>query len=397
MVLKNLQILVFILFGLSLVSAQLPFGFNPRKIFGYDLLPKPAASETECKTDNDRHPGTCMSRKECNQLSGTASGSCAGSEVCCEISMACGKVSRAKKTVIRSPSHIPDQCTYYFRPYSKYVCQLRIDFSMKLGTPSIPKRNLGTDGSYVHCDETYIKFGKQIKLCGVDRKQHVYLTFNAERDQNTELPITIIHKEAQNAGSDYWDIVVTQIECPPKEVYSENDQLWSWKVDRKLRFDQDLIAPEGCLQYFIEDSGTFESFNYNNGNGPYLGDMRYGVCFRRKHGDRSIIFEATKFNLNSNRYNRLDTNLNCFDPLNPRSNKDYLLIPDSYLRTPSGVFPGIRAEASKYCGTILEGRELYYSPAGPFVVTVNFDRRYSRYNRMAVMSLGLEEASDGES
>ena len=42
-----------------------------------------------------------------------------------------------------------------------------------------------------------------------------------------------------------------------------------------------LLAPPNCLQYYPEKTGQFESFNYDNGNGNYLGPLDYAVCFRK--------------------------------------------------------------------------------------------------------------------
>ena len=64
-----------------------------------------------------------------------------------------------------------------------------------------------------------------------------------------------------------------------------------------------LLAPSGCLQYFPETSGSFESLNYGGGSGaPYLANTKYAVCFRGAAGFCGIKFSALpgEFIVNSN-------------------------------------------------------------------------------------------------
>lgn len=70
-----------------------------------------------------------------------------------------------------------------------------------------------------------------------------------------------------NLGAVIWSATITQIECPEKSFFSQYDK---------------LLAPAGCLQYFSDPNGTIESFNYNQGNGPYFGNLNYAICIRRK-------------------------------------------------------------------------------------------------------------------
>lgn len=50
----------------------------------------------------------------------------------------------------------------------------------------------------------------------------------------------------------------------------------------------DWVAPPDCLQYYVEPQGMLDSFNFNDGKGPYIGDMNYAICFRRLRQNRSI-------------------------------------------------------------------------------------------------------------
>jgi len=49
-----------------------------------------------------------------------------------------------------------------------------------------------------------------------------------------------------------------------------------------------ILAPTGCLQYFISETGQIKSFNYKpetEGDTPnHLANLNYGVCFRVANG-----------------------------------------------------------------------------------------------------------------
>jgi len=55
-----------------------------------------------------------------------------------------------------------------------------------------------------------------------------------------------------------------------------------------LRIEVSILAPPGCLQYYPDPNGIFESFNYNNGLGPYIGDMNYAICFKKSTSTQQI-------------------------------------------------------------------------------------------------------------
>ena len=61
----------------------------------------------------------------------------------------------------------------------------------------------------------------------------------------------------------YWNIKIRQIDC----------------VDSK---DKDLVAPEGCLQYFTSMVGTLESFNWRMDLTPYPVSLDYSICIKRQ-------------------------------------------------------------------------------------------------------------------
>jgi hypothetical protein len=111
-----------------------------------------------------------------------------------------------------------------------------------------------------------------------------------------------------------WNIAVHQFECPFGQSRlqhaigdsSENENVGVNRQSRTLI--SDWLAPPGCLQYHANPSGMFETFNFNNGagddeikflwfwkmliefgiSGPYIGDMKYAICFRRARGNSQL-------------------------------------------------------------------------------------------------------------
>lgn len=54
-----------------------------------------------------------------------------------------------------------------------------------------------------------------------------------------------------------------------------------WTTDDQFSFQSNyftLLAPPGCLQYFYEDFGLVQSFNFG---GDYYGDTQYAICFNK--------------------------------------------------------------------------------------------------------------------
>lgn len=113
--------------------------------------------------------------------------------------------------------------------------------------------------------------------------------------------ITII---ANGQGNYNWDITVNQLECPLGQsrsiggfemVNAMRASNATAEMYRPVRTPKmivsDWLAPPGCLQYFVEPTSSLifvESFNYNNGVGPYIGNMNYAICFRRMRNNQRV-------------------------------------------------------------------------------------------------------------
>lgn len=144
------------------------------------------------------------------------------------------------------------------------------------------------------------------------------MPFNASTGATQkELKFTLANRAINPSLVDpEWKVYVTQLECPnsAKRValkrQSRTDNGYAFNAaeeeeeettisggDREMRgrvtdeipsADAYWVAPMGCLQYFPESSGTIESFNFANGNGVYMGNMKYSICFRKTSPNQQL-------------------------------------------------------------------------------------------------------------
>ncbi|XP_055379650.1 uncharacterized protein LOC129610892, partial [Condylostylus longicornis] len=236
-----------------------------------------------------------------------------------------------KRTIIKNPTIIPQQCTYHFQSYNSNVCQLRIDFDMTLAQPTIPDGNNGLES--VTCLMDKFSVGNTV-ICGTNTKQHRMLSYFTQ--QYTNLP-----------------------------------DLRTLFLRPNYYADVDLLAPPGCLQYFTKRQGTFESFNFNMGKGPYMSNMRYGICFKRTPLDHKIRFSSETFQIGAASDTSNFVDIDCHDIVaTPKRSNDYLTIPESVLESDIEMF------GNYYCGTSLRD-DITYAPPGPFVIYFNSDNLFS--------------------
>lgn len=70
-----------------------------------------------------------------------------------------------------------------------------------------------------------------------------------------------------NQKSPTWNLTVRQLSCAGFHEIGNEDSYW--------------LSPIGCLQYYPEPQGFFESFNFLDGAGTYLPNQNYAICFKR--------------------------------------------------------------------------------------------------------------------
>lgn len=197
----------------------------------------------------------------------------------------CGGTTSSKDINLVNPTNPPRECLYHINAYSNFVCQLRVEFSMTLASPTLQEQP-ATGLIAAVCDQDYFEVNG-MRLCGLETWQHIYVPFNASAGtSNVDLRIILANRAGGSVlPTPEWNMLVTQLECPAGAIVRELPQPES----RSKSFtDGFWVAPPGCLQYFPQAKGVVKSFNYNNGAGIYPSNMNYAICFRRNSGTSQL-------------------------------------------------------------------------------------------------------------
>merc|ERR550519_2369507 len=237
---------------------------------------------TACSSSTSGRNGTCYTASECAAKGGSSSGSCASSfGVCCVFEKTCGAGSISENCTYFTSSALNKggSCDLTVCKSASDVCQLRLDFeTFVLNNPVTATAvtitttvNANRVGS---CDTD--SFGVTVpggksppQICGTNTGQHMYIPAS---DQCNVLNANI--GSASTATTSAFTIKVTQIECNSKTK-----------------------APNGCLQYFTEDTGTIETFNYNSAAGVLLVNQDYSSCVRTGRTYCAICYYSSSFKL----------------------------------------------------------------------------------------------------
>jgi len=219
--------------------------------------------------------GTCFSQKECGDLGGSASGTCAnGFGVCCVLTATCDGTISVNGTYFQSPAFpasysTAGMCMATITPPAG-TCQILLEFeTFNLMGP--------VDGDC--SNDTFVVTGANPGsnipvICGANTGQHMYIDVDSATG-----PIKLVSTISAQASSRSWKIKVTFL--------GEND----------------CVAPHRCLQFFKETSGSAMSFNF--GASPMmLNNHMYCICFGYVPGFCDI-------GLNFNRLDLGNINGNC--------------------------------------------------------------------------------------
>jgi len=281
-------------FGLLKPGSLVPPIWN---IITFDNDPCPAASGAT---------GTCYSQKECKNLGGTADGTCAnGFGVCCLTSATCDgtvSISGSSFTSPSTPYNMAGVCTATLDP-PEGTCQIKLDLtSLNLLGP--------VEGDC--SNDTFVVTGANSDteipvICGENGGQHMYIDID-----NSDGPYQLIVTTSGESYDREWDVMVTYL--------GEGDA---------------NCAPNRCLQYHTETTGTIESFGY-----PLMSNnQKYSICFGYVSGYCDVALNFDRFDLGS-------------------------------LTTCTNDFLAIGGE--KYCGDFL-GYSVVANATGPIVLTVMSD------------------------
>uniref|UniRef100_A0A2S2P7N4 CUB domain-containing protein n=1 Tax=Schizaphis graminum TaxID=13262 RepID=A0A2S2P7N4_SCHGA len=306
------------------VIGQADYHDDERQGRGWNML---EGAKRSCVGMHGR-PGICMGQSECSEANGKSVGRCFPFDACCSVTPnSCGGFSSSSTTYFQSPEKFQDVCSYKIN-VRRNVCQLRIDFErFSLGQPTKQ-----TSESAYTCERdefTLISNGDtKINvpvLCGENSGQHVYVPVNQQQydpKNNNKQQITLRFRltardEDYTDPEPFWKLKISQLECQTTstnwwKIKDIARQVWDWEDEERdaTRFKYSL-APEGCLQYFTDKHGSFESFNYNKGMGHYLGNLNYATCFRRDQDTCGIKYEAVKFQVAYNQRLTSSTDRDC--------------------------------------------------------------------------------------
>ncbi|XP_013189218.1 uncharacterized protein LOC106133907 [Amyelois transitella] len=233
-------------------------------------------ANTDCSTSNAFN-GTCLARRECNNLNGTITGNCASRRGrCCVVTRSCGSSTNVNNTYFTSPGYPAAYaggaaCSIIVNRCNNAICQLRIDFTDLVLAQPDGDGNCVTDSITVTGGNTIVP-----TLCGDLTGQTIFVDFNG----NTAITITITATLA-TTFSRRWNLKLIQLGC-----------------------DCPGIAPNGCLQYYTGTTGTINSFNYGTAANTQLSaslvtgtrqiaNMNYGICIRMEAGYCGIQYAQT--------------------------------------------------------------------------------------------------------
>jgi len=252
---------------------------QPKNIGIFNVVRFPNAA---CVGSN-ANMGTCYTAEECEDNSGTASGSCAdGYGVCCIFSINCGGKSSQNLTMFMSNNVETGACSGEICKVNTDIVQLRLDFtSFVLSNPAaglatsfallngIPDPTGASTLFYsingqCNSDSFTISAPGSVgspEICGVNTGDHMYIDASDSCNKLTFQIGSVVFTRQ-------WNIKVTQ-----------------------YAMDFSNKAPKGCLQYHFAGDGNddgdldptvIRSFNWNGGNGRHLANQDYNICVRRE-------------------------------------------------------------------------------------------------------------------
>jgi len=261
-----------------------------------------------CNQDSDGNVGVCVDPGQCeNEDSSRMNvGSCdtqtgtGGYQVCCKQSVSCGDVVSSYISYFTNPLFPQKErddlgCNIKVQ-IRRGICQLRLDF-VEFRIPGPGENGICTDLNNLNImapSSPLSVFGgkSNSRLCGVNTDNHMYIRVQAgdavqlaaTLSGTAAVPINRFNLGHSSQTEYIWNIRMTQIECDSDVDYFAN-----------------LEAPAGCLQWFTETYGTFNSFNYD-GNSIFAPDQDYDICVRTKGNNLSrqscsITFRAQDFGM----------------------------------------------------------------------------------------------------
>jgi len=239
--------------------------------------------------------GTCYTASECTAKGGQERGPCASSFGVCCVSVVdpCGnsKIALNNSYIVNRgfPGDVSTtgaaDCsvagtgvtgrqaanglvsTYTIAKAASDIVQFRLDFqTFEISNPMMG--NCANDTITISgADPVTMKIFPS-NLCGVLTGSHVYISVK----DVAEVTVTVT---LSSLSTQKWNILVRQFDSTQTEY----------------------LAPRGCLQYYREDAGMLETFNYNGGNGELLNDQMYTMCIAQNDLYCDVALTSSSFML----------------------------------------------------------------------------------------------------
>lgn len=292
--------------------------------------------------------GVCYTKQECDDLGGTADGNCAaGFGTCCVVSVR-GTAASPGGTVTQNCSYIENidypaadtanaaTYTYMIMKCSSDICQIRLDFI----TGNFAQPVAATGQCATRDTVTVTPGGGEAipVVCGDISTQHMYFDAGSTNAAGT---LQIVTTANMAGGTKNWRVKVSQIECSSA-----------------------TRAPNGCLQYFLENTNTVQTFNWDGatgraGNdGGILAAQDYRACIRQNAGMCSIqwtespvadTLDAFDFHAvkDANKDNSQHTQFQCSEGMN-----GIAMTPSSFVTIPGATISN-RPTLDIFCGSKL--------------------------------------------
>ncbi|XP_068081826.1 uncharacterized protein [Anabrus simplex] len=347
--------------------------------------------------------GVCLDKAECALAGGTYLGKCAVLGACCSIQRSCSNSTHYKVSYFVSPKTFQHQCDYRVDIVNRDVCQVRLDFeTFSLAQPT--SSNFTTDGitnpGYLCQNDSFTVSSPSgtnnlgfTSLCGENAGQHIYIPVNASLGPTTVTLNFVLADRTlvsnRQLPTPTWRIKVTQLECASSlydysTLSSTITALGQQHIRKNSLATNDFfrLAPAGCLQYYTERTGTYQSFNYNGGQGPYLANLDYAICFRRYPDVCGIQHTPTFFQLDFDSTSTTIGDRACDQQFTVGTN--ITAISNDYLYIPNGVTQA-RILQSKFCDSLISSNNYVRSYApGPLYAYFHSD------NVQIISRLGIE-------
>jgi len=226
----------------------------------------------QCTTDTGDY-GTCYTEAECAMKGGMAGGPCASQfGVCCKfMASECGATVQENNAYITNPGYPSmspsGMCMFNIQKCDSDICQYKLHFEdVMLSSPMMG--DCTNDTMSISNVDGPSQSTVPPALCGTLTGQTMHVIVKAQTD-----PAKIVFNVAQMGTSKY-KIRVEQLNC-----------------------SSDMLAPAGCLTYNTGLSGSFSSYNYDNGMGEYINNQKFSHCIKYQDGYCDMSMTSSKFDV----------------------------------------------------------------------------------------------------